>query len=111
MKRVLGVVGVLMGLVVWGNGFAMAANVDVRNASGSFIGGYATIQAGINACPSGGVVSVSAGTYMEAIYIDKQIALVGVGMPVIDASNLGTNTSTATVTFSNSNYGAFSPII
>ncbi|MBI4753220.1 hypothetical protein HY793_02455 [Candidatus Desantisbacteria bacterium] len=36
---------------------------------------------------------------MEAIYIDKQIALVGVGMPVIDASLLGNNTSTATVTF------------
>ncbi|MBI4680340.1 MAG: hypothetical protein HY753_03815, partial [Nitrospirae bacterium] len=67
------------------------------NASGGFVGGYDSIQAGINACPAGGKVSVSAGTYMEAIYIDRQIALVGVGMTVIDASGLGTNTSTATV--------------
>ncbi|MBI4777436.1 hypothetical protein HY792_00710 [Candidatus Desantisbacteria bacterium] len=93
MKRFLYVVGVLMVLGVLGNGFgltcAMAANVSVSNASGGSIGGYATIQEGINACPAGGKVSVSAGTYMEAIYIDRQIALVGVGMPVIDASGLG----------------------
>ncbi|MBI4777425.1 hypothetical protein HY792_00655 [Candidatus Desantisbacteria bacterium] len=36
---------------------------------------------------------------MEAIYIDRQIAWVGVGMSVIDASSLGINTSTVTVTF------------
>ncbi|MBI4777440.1 right-handed parallel beta-helix repeat-containing protein [Candidatus Desantisbacteria bacterium] len=98
MKRLLYVVGVLMVLGVGWVGSAMAG-VTVYNASGSSVGNYSTIQEGINACPAGGKVSVSAGTYMESIYIDRQIALVGVGMPVIDASGLGTNTSTATVTF------------
>lgn len=103
MKRFFGVVGILLVLVVLGNSFglsaAMAANVEVYDASGSRVGGYSTIQEGINACPTGGKVSVSSGTYNEAIYINKRIALVGVGMPVIDASVLGTNTSTSTVTF------------
>ncbi|MBI4777427.1 hypothetical protein HY792_00665 [Candidatus Desantisbacteria bacterium] len=70
-----------MVLGVGGNGFvlaaAMAPTVEVSDASGDLIGGYYTIQEGINACSNGGKVSVSAGTYMEAIYIDMQIALVG----------------------------------
>ncbi|MBI4777430.1 hypothetical protein HY792_00680 [Candidatus Desantisbacteria bacterium] len=72
LKKAFGIVGVLMVLVVCENGFgltcAMAANVSVSNASGGFVGGYDNIQAGINACPDGGKVSVSAGIYMEAIY-------------------------------------------
>mgnify|MGYP001558208943 FL=1 len=55
------------------------AEVTVNNAAGNFIGTYTTIQAGINACPTGGTVSVSAGTYTEAVYINKGIALIGAG--------------------------------
>ncbi|MFH1096945.1 MAG: hypothetical protein V1749_05555 [Candidatus Desantisbacteria bacterium] len=78
MKRFLGIVGVLMGLVVGWNGLAVAG-VSVYNAAGSSVGNYATIQAGVDACPAGGKVSVSAGTYMETVYVNKGIALVGVG--------------------------------
>ncbi|MBI4777433.1 hypothetical protein HY792_00695 [Candidatus Desantisbacteria bacterium] len=50
MKRIFWMVGVLMVLEVLGNGFgltcAMAANVSVSNASGGFVGGYDSIQAG-----------------------------------------------------------------
>ena len=45
---------------------------------------FTTIQAGVNACPVGGTVSVSAGTYNEAVYVNKGIALVGIGTPTID---------------------------
>lgn len=45
---------------------------------------YKTIQEGVDVCLAGGTVSVSAETYMEAVYINKGIALVGVGTPTID---------------------------
>ncbi|MFH1962245.1 MAG: hypothetical protein ABIJ30_05120 [bacterium] len=89
MKRFLGIVGVLMVLGVGLSASALAQVVPqvlVYNASGSSMGNYSTIQAGVDACPRGGTVSVFAGTYVEAVYIDKRIALVGVGMPVIDGS-------------------------
>ncbi|MFH1096942.1 MAG: hypothetical protein V1749_05540 [Candidatus Desantisbacteria bacterium] len=57
MKRFLEVVGVLMGLVVGWNGLAVAG-VSAYNATGSSVGNYATIQAGVDACPAGGKVSV-----------------------------------------------------
>ncbi|MBU0767413.1 right-handed parallel beta-helix repeat-containing protein, partial [Patescibacteria group bacterium] len=59
-------------------------------------GSYVTIQQGVNACETGGTVSVSAGTYTEAVYINKQIALVGVGTPTITASELEEETNTVT---------------
>ncbi|MDI6752093.1 MAG: clostripain-related cysteine peptidase, partial [bacterium] len=69
--------------------------VTVYNSSGDLMGTYATIQEGINNCPLGGTVSAAAGTYTEAIYIDKGIALIGIGTPTIDAIGLsGTNTVT-----------------
>ncbi|MFH0774747.1 MAG: right-handed parallel beta-helix repeat-containing protein [bacterium] len=49
---------------------------------------YPTIQAGVDACPVGGTVSASAGTYPEAVYIDKRIALVGQGTPTIATSTI-----------------------
>ncbi|MBU1261505.1 PEGA domain-containing protein, partial [bacterium] len=63
---------------------------------GTITGTYTTIQEGVNACLTGGTVSASAGTYTEVVYINKQIALVGVGTPTIDASGLG---DTNVVTF------------
>ncbi|MBU1706022.1 right-handed parallel beta-helix repeat-containing protein, partial [Patescibacteria group bacterium] len=71
-------------------------SVTVCNSYGTITGIYTTIQAGVNACPVGGTVSASAGTYPEAVYVSKGIALVGVGTPTIDASELG---ETNTVTF------------
>ncbi len=59
--------------------------VIVYNSLGEIIGTYTTIQAGVNACPVDGTVSVSAGTYNEAVYINKRIALIGVGTPTITA--------------------------
>ncbi|MDI6781669.1 MAG: right-handed parallel beta-helix repeat-containing protein [bacterium] len=56
MKRLLGFVGILM--LGWGN-LAFGGTVSVSGTSTVFM----TIQAGINACPDGGTVSVAAGTY------------------------------------------------
>ena len=39
-------------------------------------GGYATIQSAVNAANSGDTIYVSAGTYNEAVYVNKGIALV-----------------------------------
>ncbi len=66
-------------------------SVTVWNTLGNFIGTYTTIQAGIDACPEGGTVSVGAGTYTEAIFINKRIALVGDGSSstIITSAKLG----------------------
>ncbi|MFH1096508.1 MAG: hypothetical protein V1749_03285 [Candidatus Desantisbacteria bacterium] len=56
------------------SGSAMASGVNVYNASGSFKGGYSTIQAGVDACPVGGKVSVSAGNYNESVKQSKEVA-------------------------------------
>ncbi|MBU1345284.1 MAG: right-handed parallel beta-helix repeat-containing protein [Proteobacteria bacterium] len=72
-------------------------SVTVYAANGNFVGTYTTIQIGVNACPEGGTVSVAAGIYTEAVYINKGIALVGAGSnsTTITASGLG-NTNTVT---------------
>ncbi|MFH1860491.1 MAG: right-handed parallel beta-helix repeat-containing protein, partial [bacterium] len=96
MKRILGFVGIL--ILGWmGSGYC--GTVTVYNTDGSITTTTTTIQAGVNACPVGGTVSVSAGTYTEAVYINKRIALVGAGSSstTITAAGLG---ATNTVTFS-----------
>ncbi|MBU1600227.1 right-handed parallel beta-helix repeat-containing protein, partial [bacterium] len=80
---------------VQGTSTPQYGSVTVYNASGGFVGTYTTIQAGVNACPVDGTVSVAPGTYTEAVYINKGIALIGVGTPTITASGLG-NTNTVT---------------
>jgi parallel beta-helix repeat protein len=78
MKKAF-VYGMVLGMVM-GTGIAEAAGtITVYNASGGFIGSYETIQTGVDACPVGGTVSVAAGIYTEAVYINKGIALVGAG--------------------------------
>lgn len=97
MKKILGFVGVLgmmgIGSVAYGVG-----SVTVYNANGSVNCATDTIQWGVNACPVGGTVSVSAGRYNEAVYINKEIALVGAGSnsTTITVSGLG---DTKIVTF------------
>jgi len=85
MKRLF--LGVVLGMIgigsVYGNG-----SVTVYSPAGTVTGTYTFIQEGVNACLDGGTVSVSAGTYIEAVYINKGIALVGVGTPTITASGL-----------------------
>ncbi|MEW6102857.1 MAG: hypothetical protein AB1630_03415 [bacterium] len=41
-------------------------------------GSYVTIQAAINASANGDTIYVSAGSYPEAIYLNKNIALIGI---------------------------------
>ncbi|HAW50085.1 TPA: hypothetical protein DCX16_03950, partial [bacterium] len=70
--------------------------ITVYDVDGTILGTHTTIQEGINACPEGGTVSVSAGIYNEVVYINKGIALIGIGTPTITAQGLG---DTNTVTF------------
>ncbi|WFN33911.1 lectin like domain-containing protein [Methanogenium sp. S4BF] len=44
---------------------------------------YATIQAAVNAAVSGDTIIVEAGTYPEALMLNKTVTLFGVGMPLI----------------------------
>lgn len=84
MKKIMNLVGILGVLVLGGANLAFCGTVTVSGTTTVFT----TIQAGVNACPTGGTVSVSAGTYNEAIYINKKIALIGVGTPTITADRL-----------------------
>ncbi|MFH0774616.1 MAG: right-handed parallel beta-helix repeat-containing protein, partial [bacterium] len=88
LKRVLGF-GMVLGMVFGAGAGYGAGSVTVYNAGGSFNCATDTIQLGVNACPVGGTVSVSAGTYTEAVYINEGIALIGSGTPVIDPSVAG----------------------
>ena len=89
MKKILGTIG-LIGVLVLGKGAVWAdGSVTVYNAGGSVIGSYTTIQEGVDVCPVGGTVSVAAGIYAEAIYINKRIALIGVETPTINPPNDG----------------------
>ncbi|MFH1562096.1 MAG: right-handed parallel beta-helix repeat-containing protein [Nitrospirota bacterium] len=94
MKRFLGFVGVLGVLLLgWANlGFCGTVTVTGTDTV------FTTIQAGVNACPVGGTVSVAAGTYIEAVYINKRIALVGAGSNSTTITAQGIS-NTNTVTF------------
>ena len=81
--------------IVWVTNVIATGSVTVFNPNGSIATYTTNIQAGINACPVGGTVSVPAGTYTEAVYVNKGIALVGNGTPTITTQGLG-NTNTVT---------------
>ncbi|MFH0774152.1 MAG: right-handed parallel beta-helix repeat-containing protein [bacterium] len=71
-------------------------SVTIFSPSGNITDVYPGIQDGVDNCLSGGTVSVSAGTYTETVYINKGIALIGIGTPTITAYGLG---ETSVVTF------------
>jgi uncharacterized repeat protein (TIGR01451 family) len=52
-------------------------------------GGYATIQAAVDAASAGDTIEVQSGTYNENVDVNKQLTLRGVGWPVVDASGSG----------------------
>src|SRR5690242_3468531 len=55
---------------------------------------YSTIQAAVDAAPSGGVVTVDSGTYSELVFIDKPLTLQGAQAGVDGRSpTRGTNES------------------
>src|SRR5271154_3756493 len=45
--------------------------------------GFNTIQAAVNAAPSGASINVCPGTYTEQVAITKSLNLVGIGSPTI----------------------------
>jgi parallel beta-helix repeat protein len=107
MKTFFRILSILMILgFVWSS--PAFSEVVVYDASGKLTGTYTTIQVGIDACPVGGKVSVNAGTYNEAVKINKKIALIGAGatQTTISAQGLdnkntvdfdGTDTAGATI--------------
>jgi len=50
---------------------------------------YPTIQEAVDAAMEGETVEVSAGTYNEAVVVEKQVELIGIDQPVIDANRSG----------------------
>jgi hypothetical protein len=78
---------------MWFSGVA-TGNYTIGYASASDIGEYCSIQAAINAASPGDTVKVLAGTYIEQLYINKSLDLIGVGSkPVIQAPPAGTRTT------------------
>ncbi|MEW6608856.1 MAG: right-handed parallel beta-helix repeat-containing protein, partial [bacterium] len=73
-------------------------SVIVYHFDGSLIGTFSTIQAGIDACPIDGKVVVLPGTYTEAVYINKRIAIIGAGTDSTIITAIGIP-DTNTVTF------------
>ncbi|HEX8308279.1 MAG TPA: M10 family metallopeptidase C-terminal domain-containing protein [Allosphingosinicella sp.] len=49
------------------------------DGGGNLVGGYATIQAAINAASAGDTIEVSAGTYNESFNVNKDVTIVGLG--------------------------------
>ena len=97
MKTLLRILGIWMfSVCAWSN--LAFSEVMVYGASGKSIATYASIQAGIDACPAGGKVSVSSGTYNEALLITKGITVIGAGDAQTTISAQGLNNKN-TVTF------------
>jgi len=61
--------------------------VDVAGATGSDKC-FNTIQAAINAATGGETITIAAGTYVEAVTVDKKLTLTGVGSPTATSFTL-----------------------
>ncbi|MFH1860331.1 MAG: right-handed parallel beta-helix repeat-containing protein [bacterium] len=108
IRNILGFVGI-SGMLILGWTITGFCNmVTIYNPNGSIATYTTTIQAGVDVCPVGGTVSVAAGTYTEAVYINKGIALIGAGSdsttitaPEFDRANtvtfVGTTTNNASI--------------
>jgi parallel beta-helix repeat protein len=80
----VGTCALVGGLVVSGAGAAGASPSVLRVHCGS--GTYPTIAAAISAATAGDTVAVCAGTYPGGVVVSKQLSIVGLGRPVIDAT-------------------------
>ncbi|MBL8860209.1 MAG: right-handed parallel beta-helix repeat-containing protein [Planctomycetes bacterium] len=68
---------------------------------------FATIQAGINAVNPGGTVHVAAGTYDEDVTVNKSLALLGTGNPVVRGLMGGTSATISVIGISNVEIAGF----
>ncbi len=77
-------IGLLIIALLSGNG-AIAATITVPTD-------YARIQWAIDNATAGDTIEVNSGTYYETVYVNKQLTLRGIGIPVVNASKniLGT---------------------
>ncbi|ABE52543.1 NosD domain-containing protein [Methanococcoides burtonii] len=79
--------GVVVAILVLAVGSASAAAITVDDSGGA---DYLSIQAAINNASVGDVIEVQSGTYYENVVVNKTLSLVGIGMPLINASGSGT---------------------
>ncbi|MEW6606240.1 MAG: right-handed parallel beta-helix repeat-containing protein [bacterium] len=73
-------------LIVW---IVLGINITVYAADLYVPWSYTTIQTAVNAATTGDTIYVGTGTYNEAVYINKSIALVGAGANVCTITTTG----------------------
>jgi parallel beta-helix repeat protein len=79
--------GVVVAILVLAVGSASAAAITVDDSGGA---DYLSIQSAINNASAGDMIYVNSGTYYENVVVNKTLSLVGIGMPLINASGSGT---------------------
>jgi len=103
-------------VTVTGAGTDTLTNIEIVNGTetGKFLlvgnGGYATIQAAVNAAAAGDTVIVAVGTYAETVTLNKQLTIMGAQADVDgDATARGTFESALTggVIFADGSAGSF----
>ncbi|MEW6617882.1 MAG: right-handed parallel beta-helix repeat-containing protein [bacterium] len=70
-------------------GIILGINIGVYAADLYVPGSYTTIQSAVNTATTGDTIYVGTGTYNEALYINKSIALVGAGADVCTITTTG----------------------
>ncbi|HJH28586.1 MAG TPA: hypothetical protein C5S51_02675, partial [Methanosarcinaceae archaeon] len=63
------------------------ATINVDDSGGA---DYLSIQPAINNAGEGDIIEVQSGVYLENVVVNKTLSLVGIGMPLVNASGIGT---------------------
>jgi len=79
--------GIAIAFLLFTVSSASAATIIVDDSGGA---DYLSIQAAINNASAGDTIEVQSGTYLENVVVNKTLSLMGIGMPLVNASGSGT---------------------